>query len=61
MEMRYKILSRVGAQNMETRGYQVSNLEDIEFHWDDPHLNMDTAFQSDIDTSFPLQLAKFLK
>ena len=39
MEMWDEVLSSVGAQNMDTRGYQVSGLEDIESHWDDPDLN----------------------
>ena len=32
MEMREEILSGVGAQNLDTSSYQVSDLEDIEFN-----------------------------
>ena len=35
-EMREEVLSSVGAQDMDTRGYEVSDLEDIEFYWEDP-------------------------
>ena len=34
MEMRDEVLSSVGAQDMETSGYQVSELDDVEFHWE---------------------------
>ena len=33
MEMRDEILSSVGAQDLDTSRYQVSDLEDIEFNW----------------------------
>ena len=33
MEMRDEILSSVGAQDLDTSSYQVSDLEDIEFNW----------------------------
>ena len=32
MEMRDEVLSSVGAQDMETSGYQVSDLDDMEFY-----------------------------
>ena len=32
-EMREEVLSSVGAQNLDTSSYQVSDLEDIEFDW----------------------------
>ena len=32
MEMRDEVLSSVGAQDLDTSGYQVSDLEDIEFN-----------------------------
>ena len=33
MEMRDEVLSSVGAQNLDTSSYQVSDPEDIEFNW----------------------------
>ena len=38
MEMRDEVLSSVGAQDMETSGYQVSELDDVEFHWENDQL-----------------------
>ena len=32
-------------QDRDTSGYQVSDLEDIEFHWENPDVNMDAVFQ----------------
>ena len=57
MEMRHEVLSTVGAQNMDTSGYQVSNLEDIEFQFQDPDLNLDTVFPPGIDTLFHPELS----
>ena len=37
---------------MDTTGYQVSDLEDFDFNWKDPHLNTDAVSQPGIDTSF---------
>ena len=42
----------MGAQDLDTSSYQVSDLEDIEFNWDDSHLDMDAVFRPGIDTSF---------
>ena len=39
-----KVLPSEGAQNMDTSGYHVSDLEDNEFHWEDPDLIMDSVF-----------------
>ena len=50
--MRHKVLSGVGEQNMDTGGSQVSDLEDIEIHWEDLELNMDAVCQLSIDTPF---------
>ena len=33
-EMREALLSGVGAQDMDTSGYQVSDLDDVEFYWE---------------------------
>ena len=37
---------------MDASGYQVSGLEDIEFHWDDLDVKMDAIFGTDIKTPF---------
>ena len=36
--MRNEILSSVGAQNMDTSGYQVTDLDDFEFYWENRQL-----------------------
>ena len=33
LEMRDEVLSSVGAEDLDTSSYQVSDLEDIEFNW----------------------------
>ena len=50
MEMRDKVLSSVGAQDLDTSSYQVSDLEDIEFNWENSEL--DAVFRPGIDTPF---------
>ena len=39
---------------MDTSGYQVTDLEDIEFVFEDPDLNIDAVFRPGIDTPFSL-------
>ena len=51
-EMREEVLSSVGAQNLDTSSYQVSDLEDIEFNWENLQLDMDAMFRPGIDTPF---------
>ena len=41
MELREEVLSSVGAQDLNTSSYQVSDLEDIEFNWGNSQLDMD--------------------
>ena len=50
-EMR-EVLSRVGAQDTDTSGYELSDLEDIEFSWENPAVDMDSAYRAGIDTPF---------
>ena len=50
MEMRDEVLSSVGAQDLDTSSYQVSDLEDIEFNWENSQLEMDAVFRPGIDT-----------
>ena len=53
MDMRDEVLSSVGAQDLDTSSYQVSDLEDIElFNWEISQLDMDAVFRPGIDTPF---------
>ena len=52
MKMRDEVLSSVGAQDLDTSSYQVSELEDIEFNWENSQLDMDAVFRPGIDTHF---------
>ena len=52
LEMRDEVLSSVGAQDVDTSSYQVSDLEDIEFNWEKSQLDMDSVFRPGIDTPF---------
>ena len=52
MEMRDEVLSSVGAQDLDTISYQVSDLEDIEFNWENDQLELDSVFRPGIDTPF---------
>ena len=52
IEMREEVLSSVGAQDLDTSNYQVSDLEDIEFNWENSQLDMDSVFRPGIDTPF---------
>ena len=56
IEMREGVLSSVGAQVLDTSSYQVSDLEDIEFNWEDSQLDMNAVFRPSIDTPFLQQL-----
>ena len=52
MEIRDVVLSSVGAQDLDTSSYQVSDLEDIEFNWENSQVDMDAVFRPGIDTPF---------
>ena len=51
-EKREKVLFSVGAQDTDTRGYELSDLPDIEFSWEDPAVDMDSVYRPGIDTQF---------
>ena len=51
-EMREDVISSVGAQDTDTRGYELSDLEDIECSSEDPAVDMDSVYRPGIDTSF---------
>ena len=50
--MREEVLYSVGAQDLDTSSYQVSDLKDIEFNWENSQLDMDAVFRPGIDTPF---------
>ena len=52
MEMRDEVFSSVGAQDLDTISYQVSDLEDIEFNWENSQLDMDSVLRPGKDTPF---------
>ena len=52
LEMREEVLSSVGAQDTDTSGYELSDLEDIEFSWEDPAVDMDSVYRPGIYTPF---------
>ena len=52
MEVRDEVLSTVGAQDLDTSSYQTSDLEDMDFYWEDLQLDMDAVFRPGIDTPF---------
>ena len=49
-KMREEVLSSVGAQDLDTSSYQVSDLEDMEFNWENSQLDMDAVIRPGIDT-----------
>ena len=52
MEVRDEVLSCVGAQDMDTSVYQVSDLDDVEFYWENDQKDVDAVFRPGIDTPF---------
>ena len=48
--MRERVLSSVGAQALDTSSYQLTDLEDIDFNWENSEL--DAVFRQGIDTPF---------
>ena len=52
MEMRNEVLSSAGAQDMDTSGYQVSDLDGFEFYWENDQLDVDAVFRPGIDNLF---------
>ena len=51
-EIREEVFSSVGAQDTDTRGYELSDLKDIDFSWEDPAVDMDRVYRPGIDTPF---------
>ena len=52
MEMRDEVLSSVGAQDLDTSSYQVSDLKDKQFNWENSQWDMDAVFRPGKDTPF---------
>ena len=52
MEMRDEVLSSVGAQDKDTKVYQVSDLHDVEFYWEIEQLDVGVVFRPSLDTPF---------
>ena len=52
MEMKEEVLSSVGAEDLDTSSYQVSDLGNIEFNWENSQLDMDSVVRPGIDTPF---------
>ena len=57
--MREDLLSSVRAQDTDTKGCELSDLEDIEFSWEDPEVDMDSVYRPGIDTPFPIHVWRF--
>ena len=52
-QMRDELLSSVGAQDIDTSGYQVSaDLDDVELYWEYSQLDVDAVFRPGIGTTF---------
>ena len=51
-EIRDEVLSSVCAQDMDTSGNQVSDLDDVDIYWDNDQLDADAFFVPGIDTLF---------
>ena len=47
-----KVLPGVGAQDMDTSGYQLSDLDDVEFYWKNDQMEEDAVFGPGVDTPF---------
>ena len=52
MEVRDEVLSSMGAQDLDTSSYEVSDLADLEFNWENSQLDMDALFRPGIGTPF---------
>ena len=52
MEIRDKVLPGVGAQDMNSSGYQVSDVDDIDFFWESERVDVEDVYIPRIDTLF---------
>ena len=51
-EMRDEVRASAGAQYMDTSGYELWDLEDIDFFWEIPQMDIAAVFRPAIDTPF---------
>ena len=51
-EKREKVLSSFGAQDTDSRGYEVSDLEDIESVWENPAVDINSVYRPGIVKPF---------
>ena len=51
-EMREEVVSSGGVQDIATRGYPMSDLDDVKFQCGNDQLDVDAVFRSSIDTPF---------
>ena len=61
LEMRDEVLSSVGAEDMDTRRYQKSDLDDVEFYSKNDQMDVDVVFRPGIYTPFFLQTSTILR
>ena len=50
--MKDEVLSSLGAQNMDTCRYPVSDLNDFDFYWESDQLDVHAVLTLGIDTPF---------
>ena len=50
--MRDEVISSVGAQDMDTSGYQVLDLDDVDFYLEKDELHVNAVFIPGTDTTF---------
>ena len=49
---RREVLASVGAQDTNTSGYKLPDIEEIEFSWEDLAVDVDSVYRPGIDTPF---------
>ena len=51
-EKREKVLASAGAQDMNTSGNELSDLEEIDFFWENPQVELNAVFRPGTETPF---------
>ena len=52
LEMRDEVISSVGAQGIDKSGYQVTDLDDVEFYRENDQLDVDAVFRPSLDKPY---------